>query len=220
MNKLRDSLFIFISIFLKQGLGFYLSRPKFYCWFWDVFYGIIIHGFNINDMWSLYFLTVRTSFDSNLKIRMNSGLKSSNNKFVESERKNWSEFKEKILVDSVKRKELHMHKYKKHHRLCSNSMINGLGFFLPFYYCISSTSLFLFVFLLSFLFIPFSVIYHDFCAIFIIHVWVRSWELLCPIPHLLECSTLSCKAACLLFRNHLHINAARELAGQHLMRRQ
>ena len=29
-----------------------------------------------------------------------------------------------------------------------------------------------------------------------------------------------CKAACLLFRHHLHINAARELAGQHLMRGQ
>ena len=42
----------------------------------------------------------------------------------------------------------------------------------------------------------------------------------CPIPHLLEPSTLSCKTTCLLFRHHLHINAARELAGQHLMRRQ
>ena len=36
---------------------------------------------------------------------------------------------------------------------------------------------------------------------------------------LLEPSTLSCKAACSLFRHHLHINAARELVGQHLMRR-
>ena len=35
---------------------------------------------------------------------------------------------------------------------------------------------------------------------------------------LLEPSILSCKAACSLFRHHLHINAARELAGQHLMR--
>ena len=78
---------------------------------------------------------------------------------------------------------------------------------------------FLFFFLL-FLFIPFSIIYHGFCVIFIIHVSVRSWELPCPIPHLLEPSTLSCKAACLLFRHHLHINAARELAGQHLMLRQ
>ena len=36
----------------------------------------------------------------------------------------------------------------------------------------------------------------------------------------LESSILSCKAACSLFRHHLHINAARGLAGQHLMQRQ
>ena len=42
---------------------------------------------------------------------------------------------------------------------------------------------------------------------------------LLPLP-LLEPSLLSCKAACSLFRHHLHINAARELAGQHLMRGQ
>ena len=42
---------------------------------------------------------------------------------------------------------------------------------------------------------------------------------LLPLP-LLEPSILSCKVACSLFRHHLHINAARELAGQHLMRGQ
>ena len=36
---------------------------------------------------------------------------------------------------------------------------------------------------------------------------------------LLESSILSWKAARLLFRHHLHINAARKLAGRHLMRR-
>ena len=41
-----------------------------------------------------------------------------------------SESREKILVDSVKGNELHMHKYKKHPRLCPNSMINSLDFFL------------------------------------------------------------------------------------------
>ena len=40
----------------------------------------------------------------------------------------------------------------------------------------------------------------------------------CSPSPLLEPSTLSYKAACLLFRHHLHINVARELAGQHLMR--
>ena len=42
----------------------------------------------------------------------------------------------------------------------------------------------------------------------------------CPISHLLKPSTISCKAVCLLFRHHLHINAARELVRQHLIRRQ
>ena len=84
---------------------------------------------------------------------MDLGPKSPNNKFVESGRKSQSESREQILVDSVKGKELHMHKYKKHHRLCPNSMINGLGFFFSFYCYISSTSLFLFVF--SFLFFSF-----------------------------------------------------------------
>ena len=42
---------------------------------------------------------------------------------------------------------------------------------------------------------------------------------LLPLP-LLEPSILSCKTACSLFKHHLHINAARELAGQHLMRGQ
>ena len=37
---------------------------------------------------------------------------------------------------------------------------------------------------------------------------------------ILEPSILSCKAACSLFRHYLHINAARELTGQHLMRGQ
>ena len=40
-----------------------------------------------------------------------------------------------------------------------------------------------------------------------------------PLPFL-EPSILSCKAACSLFRHHLHINAARELVRQHLMRGQ
>ena len=40
------------------------------------------------------------------------------------------------------------------------------------------------------------------------------------LPSFLESSILSCKATCSLFRHHLHINATRGLAGQHLMRRQ
>ena len=61
---------------------------------------------------------------------MDSGPKSPNNKFVESGRKSQFESREKILVDSVKGKELQMHKYKKYHRSCPNSMIDSVEFFL------------------------------------------------------------------------------------------
>ena len=40
-----------------------------------------------------------------------------------------------------------------------------------------------------------------------------------PLLPFLESSILSWKAACSLFRYHLHINAARRLAGRHLMQR-
>ena len=49
--------------------------------------------------------------------------------------------------------------------------------------------------------------------------WVRRISF-CPIWHLLELPVGSCKAASLLFRYHLHINAARELVERSLMRRQ
>ena len=61
---------------------------------------------------------------------MDSGLRSPNNKFVESRRKSQSESGKKILVDSVEGKELHMHQYKKHHRSCPNSMIDSVELFL------------------------------------------------------------------------------------------
>ena len=92
-----------------------------------------------------------------------------------------------------------------------NSFLLLLYFFnLSLFFCFSS---------IPSLWISFHVIYYGFCTIFSIHVWVRCWEFPCPISSLLESSTLSYKTACLLFRHHLHINAARELAGQHLMRR-
>ena len=128
-----------------------------------------------------------------------------------------------MLVDSVKGRELHMHKYKKYHRSCPNIVNDSVELFLlavvllqPF--ALFSFSLFFF-FCPLFLWIHFRVIYYGFCTIFSIHMWVRCWEFFCPISPLLEPSTLSCKAACLLFKHHLHINAARELAGQHLIRR-
>ena len=82
---------------------------------------------------------------------MDSGPKSSNNKFVKSGRKNQSESREKILEDSIKRKELHIHKYKKYPRLCPSSLIESTKFF-PF------TIVFL---------QPFALSYFLFCAPFL-----------------------------------------------------
>ena len=50
---------------------------------------------------TLWFLYVRTGFDSNPKTGMDSGRTSPNNKFVESRGKNLSESREKISVVSV-----------------------------------------------------------------------------------------------------------------------
>ena len=77
---------------------------------------------------------------------MGSGPKGPNNKFVKSERKSQSEYREKILVDSVKGKELHMHKYKKHLRICPNSMINNMELFLFTVVFLQLFALFLFLF--------------------------------------------------------------------------
>ena len=98
------------------------------------------------------------------------------------------------------------------------SIIWNSFFLLLSFFNLSLFSCFSFFILLFFL-LPFRVIYYGFCTLFSIHVWVRCWEFLCPLSPLLEPSTLSCKAACLLFRHHFYINAARELAGQYLMRR-
>ena len=73
--------------------------------------------------------------------------------------------------------------------------------------------------------VPFSpvfprLIYHGFFAFFIIHVWTWHSTSLSSSPSpFLESSILSWKAVRSLFRYHLHINAARRLAGRHLMRR-
>ena len=97
---------------------------------------------------------------------------------------------------------------------------------LPFCCCISSTFMFfLFLFFLQFFSVspPFSL-----SSYYILWFFTPFPPSTCgsgagspfsllPLP-LLEPSIVSCKAACSLFRHHLYINAARELAGQHLMR--
>ena len=130
------------------------------------------------------------------------------------------------MVYSVKRKKLHAHTCKKYPRTCLSTMIKSAEFFLftvvflhPF--TLSFSLLFLVFFLPSLSFNLFS-----YYILWFLHqfLYPRVGQalgvlFLCsPLP-LLEPSTLNCKAVCSLFRHHLHINVARELAGQHLMRR-
>ena len=101
-----------------------------------------------------------------------------------------------------------------------SKVLNSSFLLLYFFNLLLSLSLFLFSSLFSlspFLLIHSRVIYHDFSTNFSTHVWVRCSEFLYPLSPLLEFSTLSYKAAGSLLRHYLHINAARELARQHLM---
>ena len=152
---------------------------------------------------------------------MGSGPKSPNNEFVESVRKSQSEYRKKILVDSVKGKQLHMHKYKKHPRLCPNSIINSIEFFLFTVVFFQLFTIFLFFFFhpLSFesLFVLYTMIFAPFSPS-TCESGVESFSV--PFRPSLNLLLLAVKATCLLLRYHLHINAAKELAGQHLMRRQ
>ena len=87
--------------------------------------------------------------------------------------------------------------------------------------CLCFSFFFLFLFRSSFLHVLLSVYIPPFA--FHPHRTRVSWVQrisFCPIQHLLELPMGSCKAASLLFRYHLHINAARELVEKSLMRRQ
>ena len=122
------------------------------------------------------------------------------------------------MVYSVKREELHAHRCKKYPRTCPNIGTKSNEFFfftvvflqpfVPFFFS-SFSSFFLRVIYYGFTPFPPSTCESN----------IGSPFFLFPLP-LLKPSILNCKAACSLFRHHLHINAARELAGQHLMQGQ
>ena len=129
------------------------------------------------------------------------------------------------MVYSVKGKKLHAHTCKKYSRTCPSTMTKSAEFLLftvvilhPFFFSLSLSP---FSYLFSF-FLPLNLF--SYYILWFLHQFLHPrvgqvlgvFFLCSPLP-LLEPSTLSCKAACSLFRNHLHINAARELAGQHLM---
>ena len=125
------------------------------------------------------------------------------------------------MVYSVKGKKLHAHTCQKYPRTCPSTMTKSAEFFL-----------FTVVFLHPFALSPFPSLFFfplnlfSYYILWFLHQFLHPRVgqalgviFLCsPLP-LLEPSTLSCKTAYSLFRHHLHINAARELVGQHLMQR-
>ena len=131
------------------------------------------------------------------------------------------------MIYSVKRKELHMHTCKKYPRTCPNTMTKSTEFFIFTVVFLQPFALSLFFFFLVFFFFlcVFSLNPFSYYILWFLHNFlhprvsqVLGVIFLCSPSPLLEPSTLSYKAACLLFRHHLHINAARELVEQHLMR--
>ena len=130
------------------------------------------------------------------------------------------------MVYSVKREELHAHRCKKYPRMCPSIGTKSNEFFFFFtvvflqpFALFFSFFFFLLPFLSLFLFFFLRIIYYSFTPFSpsTCRSGVGSPFFLFSLPFL-EPSILSCKAACSLFRHHLYINAARELAGQHLMR--
>ena len=131
------------------------------------------------------------------------------------------------MVYNVKGKKLHAHTCKKYPRTSPSTMTKSAEFLI-------FTVVFLHPFALSLSLSPFSYLfssvppfeYFSYYILWFLHQFLHPCVgqalgvlFLCSPLSLFEPSTLSCKAACSLFRHHLHINAARELAGQHLMRR-
>ena len=173
-----------------------------------------------------YFFSCKEQLSLKPKTGMDPGPRNTNNKFIENGRKCWSESRIKILVYSIKRKELHAHRYKKYPRTCPSTGTKSNEFFFftvvflhPFALFFSFFSFFFFLFRPPFFlssFALYTMIFTQFppstCG-----SGVGSPFSLFSLP-LLEPSILNCEAACSLFRHHLHINAARELVGQHLMR--
>ena len=126
------------------------------------------------------------------------------------------------MIYSVKRKKLHAHTCKKYPRTCPSTMTKSTEFFLFTVVFLQPFALSLSFFFLVFFSVPLSLNHFSYYILLFLHNFlhprvgqVLEVIFLCsPLP-LFEPSTLSCKAACSLFRHHLHINAARELAGQH-----
>ena len=173
--------------------------------------------YKITLFWSCYG-TCKDRIWLESRTGMDPGSQSPNNKFVECGRKSWPESRTKILDYRVRRKELYAY-------ICTKSTLeHALILWFENTQVFSFFSFSFFPFSLVFFFCPpflFSflcIIYYGFFTVSSTHVWVRCWSSFFPLfLPFLESSILSCKAARSLFMYHLYINAARRLAGQHLM---
>ena len=129
------------------------------------------------------------------------------------------------MVYSVKGKKLHAHTCKKYPRTCPSTMTKSAEFLLFTVVFLHPFALSLSLSFLIFFLPPFPLNLFSYYILWFLHQFLHPCVgqalgviFLCfPLP-LLEPFTLSCKAACLLFRHHLHVNVAKELVGQHLMR--
>ena len=130
------------------------------------------------------------------------------------------------MVYNVKGKKLHAHTCKKYPRTCPSTMTKSAEFLLFTVVFLHPFALFFSLFFLVFFLPSFPLNLFSYYILWFLHQFLHPCVgqalgvlFLCsPLP-LLEPSTLSCKVACSLFRHHLHINAVRELAGQHLIQR-
>ena len=132
------------------------------------------------------------------------------------------------MAYSVIKKELSAYIYRKYPRTCPNNKTKSTKFFLfaiVFLQPLCSLSLFFFSSLFSFFFY-----FLHLSSYYILWLFLQFPPSTCGsgggspffllLLPFLESSIFSCKTACSLFRHHLHINAAKGLAGQHLMQRQ
>ena len=176
------------------------------------------------------YVYVRTGFDLDSEQKRTQAQKAQTINLQRAGEKCQSESRIKILVYSVKRKELYSYIYRKYPRTCPSTRTESIIFFLfAVVFLQPLCSFFFFFFFLQSFSVspPFSLSSYYILWFFFFTPFppstcesgVGSHFSLLPLP-LLEPSILSFKAACSLFRHHLHINAARELAGQHLMRGQ
>ena len=134
------------------------------------------------------------------------------------------------MAYSVIKKELSAYIFRKYPQTCPNNKTESTIFFLfavvflqPFLFSLS----FSLSFSVCFSSVPFSFPLSSYYILWLFLPFPPSTcgsgggsPFFLLLPSFLESSIFSCKAACSLFRHHLHINVARRLAGQHLMRRQ